>query len=1435
MNQEVERFEPAQLTGRIAYEHLHRYALCRDRVAGQRVLDVACGAGYGTNILAEVAAETVGVDIDAGAISRASKKYRRENLKFITADCCDMPFEASSFDVVVANEMIEHINDQESFLREVKRVLKPGGLLLVSTPNKPVYNRYKPPNPFHVAEMDVAEFRRLLRRHFKHVRLTGLRMALVSAAFEVGAANHPSNLAAAKTYRAASSSSDWPQVSNDELSFDDPEYLLASCSDDSLDEEPSFSTVFFSNEDDLWLEHEKIMAWASQLHEEDEILRADLRTARAELDDAKTALDEEQRTSDGRQHLTISSRLLARLTGAHVEADPIAIVEAMFSLNEQMITQRIRLEALGEAERRAADLERELESNRRAQENLKADVDRAGMRIDELMLERQQAQDEKERLAVELDNFREESDRNSAFLQNAVNEAQSTLAKLKRDLKQSELQRQELARKLDGTDDSDVPAGSSIDRERSALHRQRARLAASQAEIQKQLTAATNVRNELPAAVPASRSFIKRWTKSRSAQWRIVFDKEWIARQLPDAGIISLESLLRNDALHRVDPHPLFSASWYLDRYPDVAKAQISPLAHYLEHGWREGRNPHPFFANDWYLQRNPDVAQSGTNPLLHYLEHGWKEGRWPNPVFDPAAYLSRNPDVQAAGSEPLSHFIAYGTSEDRNVPFQGLERDWRMLVRDAKAESLMEYLLSGDVHAARSAVAVAHEGSWPPAPLNDSWIPQALRDFLMERRWESLIPLLTYLYSVMDAYSDCSDTFPNSDACAQIMERARTLSAQQIAGTQTAPAASIIIPVYNNVLDTLLCVLSLLESAPKSAFEIIVADDCSDDATAQLVSKIGGAVRHIRQPKNYGFVGNCNAAAKHARGHTLIFLNNDTLVLPGWLEGLLRPFEQLDHVGLVGSKLINWDGRLQEAGGILWKDGSAWNFGRGQNPVDPEFNYLKDVDYCSGASIAIPIQLWRELQGFDPSFTPAYCEDSDLAFRIRDAGLRTIYSPESELIHHEGRSHGRDTGAGVKAHQLTNQQHFLKRWSTVLERDHFPNGDKVFRARDRSGTKPHILVVDHYVPQVDKDAGSRTMFQFLQSLIDAGWAVTFWPENLHRDPEYTRTVQNIGVEVIYGPMYVGKFADFLRSRAGLYDAALLSRPHVAVHFIDDLRKLTTARVLYYGHDVHFERMKAQRQIAESIEEDAVDAMRTLEIELCNRCDVILYPAEEEARLMAKLVSKKVKSRAIPAYCFNEVEIGEAEKTISQRSMSTDKAAQLLFVGGFSHGPNVDGIVWFCREVAPLLREEGFQFQLQIVGSNPTADVWDLESDDTHVLGYVSEEKLLECYASASAVIAPLRFGAGVKGKVVEAMARGVPVATTRVGAQGLTGANDYLFLGDTPEQFAAAIKKSVESDTAVEKSRLALAYIRNHYSSAAMCGVLEQVLPPIGSISKAA
>ena len=343
----------------------------------------------------------------------------------------------------------------------------------------------------------------------------------------------------------------------------------------------------------------------------------------------------------------------------------------------------------------------------------------------------------------------------------------------------------------------------------------------------------------------------------------------------------------------------------------------------------------------------------------------------------------------------------------------------------------------------------------------------------------------------------------------------------------RASPLVSIVIPVYNQFDYTYGCIRSIIENSGDVAYEVILADDCSTDLT-RVIRKAVSGLRVVRNRKNLRFLRNCNHAAQKARGKYILFLNNDTEVQKYWLTNLVDLIESADDVGMVGSKLISADGTLQEAGGIIWKDGTGWNYGRGGDPNAPEYNYVKEVDYISGAAIMIRRSLWREIGGFDERFAPAYCEDSDLAFEVRKHGYRVMYQPLSIVVHFEGISNGTDLSAGQKAYQIENQKKLYEKWKDVLETEHFDNGTHVFLARDRSREKKHILFIDHYVPTYDKDAGSRTVYQYIRLLCKMGYHIYFIGDNFYPMQPYTCVLQQLGVEVLYGVYYQSNWKTWL-------------------------------------------------------------------------------------------------------------------------------------------------------------------------------------------------------------------------------------------------------------------------------------------------------------------
>jgi len=326
-------------------------------------------------------------------------------------------------------------------------------------------------------------------------------------------------------------------------------------------------------------------------------------------------------------------------------------------------------------------------------------------------------------------------------------------------------------------------------------------------------------------------------------------------------------------------------------------------------------------------------------------------------------------------------------------------------------------------------------------------------------------------------------------------------------------PIFSIVIPVYGQLDFTLQCLKSIFLSLEDTSHEIIVVDDASVDSSFHSLEAVPG-IRLFKNEQNQGFIKTCNYGASKALGQYILFLNNDTEVKVGWLDSIFTLFNEQQDIGVVGSKLIYPNGQLQEAGGILWQDGSAWNYGSQQNPNSPEFNYVKETDYCSGASLAIPRDLFSRLGGFSEEYLPAYCEDSDLCMQVRKEGLKVFYQPFSHIIHHEGISNGRDLNSGIKAYQQKNQKKMLLKWETTWHKENFNNGEHVFLARDRGRNKKLALIIDQHI------ASSETCHSFISVLLHKGYMVKFWTEDLQYDSELTQYLQKGGVEVYYGKQY---------------------------------------------------------------------------------------------------------------------------------------------------------------------------------------------------------------------------------------------------------------------------------------------------------------------------
>lgn len=613
-------------------------------------------------------------------------------------------------------------------------------------------------------------------------------------------------------------------------------------------------------------------------------------------------------------------------------------------------------------------------------------------------------------------------------------------------------------------------------------------------------------------------------------------------------------------------------------------------------------------------------------------------------------------------------------------------------------------------------------------------------------------------------------------------------------------PEVSIVIPAYNKFELSYHCIASIALAYNETSYEVILADDCSTDETVDAKEIINNLVIS-KNPENLRFLRSCNRATELAKGDYIIFLNNDTEVTSFWIDELINQHKKDTTVGLTGSKLLNLDGSLQEAGGIVWGNGQPWNVGRNANPYQSEYNYVRQTDYLTGAAMCIKTSVWEEVGRFSEELVPCYYEDTDVSFKVRAAGYKTLYVPFSTVIHFEGQSHGTDVTKGLKRYQIVNEKTFRSKWFKEFKNNGTPSLENLKIEKDRN-IDQRVLVIDYATPTPNKDAGSYAAIQEIKLMISLGFKVTFVPENLAHFGKFTTDLQRIGVEVLYVPFYTS-LDDVLNQRLAEMDAVYITRFYVAEKYLERIKQAGKP-VVFNNADLHFLREMRSALKGTKDQEKLQNSLTTREKELavCNNVDAILtYNATEHAVITSHIL--EAEKLHITPWVLEEKTPGPEFKN----------REGIAFLGGFAHQPNVEAVEYLVNDIMPVIKKRRPDIILNVYGSKMPKEFKEYETDNIKMIGFA--EHLDDVFHQNRVFVAPLLSGAGIKGKVLESMAYGLPTVLTDVAAEG-TGLTHSIstLIAQKPEEWADAIIKLYDDEKLWNRfAENELALVKEKYS----------------------
>ncbi|GEM66069.1 glycosyl transferase family protein [Sphingobacterium faecium NBRC 15299] len=589
-------------------------------------------------------------------------------------------------------------------------------------------------------------------------------------------------------------------------------------------------------------------------------------------------------------------------------------------------------------------------------------------------------------------------------------------------------------------------------------------------------------------------------------------------------------------------------------------------------------------------------------------------------------------------------------------------------------------------------------------------------------------------------------------------------------------PVVSIIIPFYNQESYTWACLKSIAEHIPEISFEIILVNDNSkEDFDFELIENI----QIINNEENLGFLKSVNKAINFAKGSFIYLLNNDTVVKKGFLDELYKVFKTFANVGAVGSKLLNADGSLQEAGCMLMKDCNISPI-RSDEHYYPEVNYIYKVDYCSGCSL-----LFRkytddnQLNLFDEQFSPAYFEETDLCFTLKYIQKKNIYyTPFSQIIHFNGISYNskkKNEKINKKIIFKKNLDLFKKKWAKEIINIKATNinNRKIEIYDDKS-----IVFFYHRIPEYDNNSGDLRLTEIITTFKNLGYHITLIAKKNKIDNNYLYYFQRLGVNTFYRYLHADDLSSFYKkikndkSICWFYTAKVFIKHHKYAN-----RYFKNTLLVYDMVDIHHLRIKRALESDPTNRKLKKNYFKDLKYETTAsiKADIVIAISQDEATYMENFCEKE-KIIVISNVHYSKIKL--------ENTTSFEQRLNILFIGSM-HQPNVDAVQFMADDIMPIIWESHPEIELNIIG-----DV-NLKINRSHpkIIFHGHVKDITSFFLTNKLMIAPLRYGAGVKGKIGQAFEYHLPVVTSKIGAEGMNLIdNENVLLAESEIDFAEKI-----------------------------------------------